>query len=516
VFIVCDTKRDSRFRDSPLVVAEPYVRFYAGVPLRTADALAVGTLSILDVRPRSGLVPDEAELLRDLAALVMALVEAHPQAGPLDPASGLRNRSRFLKDIDARIKDQPHEAPDTAILVIDAATPDQYDDLSRALGERAADSFEKASAERIGGLLPAGAALYHLSAARFGCILPPESESRTTEILDGLADNVWRPTSSGAIPAATSIAIGVACYPRDGTNTDEVLRAAAQAAHESLRRARPWCRYSSVIGKAARRSASLLCDIGAALAGEGQLHLVYQPKTDLRSGRCVGAEALLRWNHPTLGTVPPSEFVPLVEGTALVHAMTDWVLAAALRQLAGWRATGLELNLAVNVSMPDVADESFSTRLAALFDRYQVRPDWIDIEVTESAVAKDMVRVGRQLEAIRRLGTAVVIDDFGTGRAALSYLKHIPATQVKIDELFVSRLAIEMNDQIMVRSTIDLVHALGCRVVAEGIADTAALRWLRDHDCDIGQGCAISRPLDARQFEQWLRSPPAPDRPEPI
>jgi EAL domain-containing protein (putative c-di-GMP-specific phosphodiesterase class I)/GGDEF domain-containing protein len=434
----------------------------------------------------------------------------------LHPASGLPNRSRFLQDIDACIKGQAHEAPETAILVIDAATPDQYVDLARALGERAADSFEKASAERIGGLLPAGTGLYHLSAARFGCILPPESESRITEILDGLADNVWRPTSSCAIPAATSIAIGVARYPRDGANADELLRAAAVAAHDSLHSARPWCRYSPAVGRAWQRSASLLRDIGAALADEGQLNLVYQPKMDLRSGRCVGAEALLRWNHPTLGSVPPSEFVPLVEGTALVHAMTDWVLAAALRQVAGWRAAGLELAVAVNVSMSDLADERFSTRLAALLDRHEVRPDWIDVEVTESAVAKDMVRVGRQLDAIRRLGMAIVIDDFGVGQAALSYLKYIPATQVKIDQLFVSRLASDRNDQIMVRSTIALVHALGCRVVAEGIEDAATLRWLREHDCDIGQGNAISPPLDARHFEQWLRSPSRPNRLGPV
>jgi EAL domain-containing protein (putative c-di-GMP-specific phosphodiesterase class I)/GGDEF domain-containing protein len=435
-------------------------------------------------------------------------------ARPLHRASGLPSRSRFLEDIDACIKGRAHEAPETAILVIDAATPDQYVDLARALGERAADSFEKASAERIGGLLPAGTGLYHLSAARFGCILPSDSESRTTEILDEFADSVSRPTSSRAIPAATSIGIGVARYPRDGANADALLRAAAVAAHESLHSARPWCRYSLAVDSAWRRSASLLRDIGAALASEGQLHLVYQPKTDFRSGRCVGAEALLRWNHPTLGSVPPSEFVPLVEGTALVHAMTDWVLGAALRQVAAWRTAELEIQIAVNVSMSDLVDERFSTRLAALLDRHEIRPDWIDIEVTESAVVRDMVRVGRQLDAIRRLGMAIVIDDFGTGQAALSYLKYIPATEVKIDQRFVSSLATNRNDQIMVRSTIDLAHALGCRVVAEGIEDAAALRWLREHGCDIGQGNAISPPLDARHFEQWLRSPSGPSRPE--
>ncbi|WP_024513204.1 GGDEF domain-containing phosphodiesterase [Bradyrhizobium sp. ARR65] len=427
--------------------------------------------------------------------------------GPATPPE----RLRFLGDVDACIKGEPHEAGEPAVLVIDAATPDQYADLSRALGELAAASFEKAWAERIRAFLPARTSLYHLSAARFACILPG-GESRITEMLDELGGKVWRPAKSRAVPAATSIAIGVACYPRDGGNADALLRAAAEAAHESLHSARPWCRYSAATANAWRRSASLLRDIGAALAGEDQLHLVYQPMTDLKSGRCVGAEALLRWNHPILGPVPPSEFVPLVEGTALVHAMTDWVLSAALRQVADWRAAGLHLKLAVNVSMSDLADEGFPARLAALLGRYEVRPDRIDIEVTESAAARDPGRAGRQLDAIRRLGIAIVIDDFGTGQAALSYLKHIPATLVKIDEIFFARLAVDRGDQIMVRSTIDLVHALGYRVVAEGIADAAALQWLREHDCDIGQGYAISPPLDARDLERWLRSPPGPGR----
>ena len=445
------------------------------------------------------------ELLDEFVALSITLVEAPPMVGPLH----LPNQSRLLQDIDRAVKRLPHQAAGTTILVIDVATPDQYADLACALGEAAASSFEKAAAERLRALLPARTALYHLSAARFGCILAPDHESRIAEILDGLADDLRQPTRGGAVPAATSIGIGVSHFPRDGANADVLLRAAAQAAHESLRSARPWCRYSSAAGSAWRRSAALLRDIGAALAAKDQLHLVYQPQMDLRSGRCVGAEALLRWNHPTLGPIPPNEFVPPIENTALVHAMTDWVLTAAFRDVAGWRAAGLDVQVAVNVSMPDLADERFSTRLAALLDRHDVRPDLIDIEVTESAVARDMVRIRGQLDAIRRLGMAVVIDDFGTGQAALSYLKRIPATVVKIDELFVSSLAVDGNDQIMVRSTIELAHALGCRVVAEGIEDAATLQWLREHDCDIGQGYLISPPLAARDFEQWLRSAPA-------
>jgi EAL domain-containing protein (putative c-di-GMP-specific phosphodiesterase class I)/GGDEF domain-containing protein len=413
-------------------------------------------------------------------------------------ASILPDRSRFLRDIDARIE----HASEAAIVVIDAATPNQIAEIVLALGEPSAESFDRTSAERIAALLPAGTALYALSAARFGCILGHADEKS----LDALADGLLHPIAGLAVPAATSPAIGIAHHPRDGATADELVRAATQAAHESLRSARPWCRYSPAGAKASLRSASLLRDIGAALASEDQLHLAYQPKTDLRTGRCVGAEALVRWHHPAFGPVPPGEFVPIVEETSLVHAMTDWVLGAALHQIADWRAAGLTLQIAVNVSMADLMDERFSTRLAALLEHHEVRPDWIDIEVTESAVARNMARAGRQLDAIRRLGVALVIDDFGSGHAALSYLKHIPASQVKIDQLFVTRLLADRSDRIMVRSTIELVHALGRRVVAEGIEDGATLDWLRTQGCDIGQGNAISLPLEARSFEAWVSS----------
>jgi EAL domain-containing protein (putative c-di-GMP-specific phosphodiesterase class I) len=257
---------------------------------------------------------------------------------------------------------------------------------------------------------------------------------------------------------------------------------------------------------AARRAARLVRDIGPALASEGQLYLVYQPKTDLGTGRCVGAEALLRWTHPALGPIDPNEFVVLIEQTTLIHAVTDWVLGAALPQTARWWMAGLDLRVSINVSMVNLADEHFVARLEELLDRHAVRPDWIDIEVTESALMKNPVEVRHQLDAIGRLGIAIAIDDFGTGQSSLSYLKYIPATYVKIDQLFISRLASDRDDQIMVRSTINLVHELGRLVVAEGIADTASCDWLRQHGCDIGQGDAISPPLVAQSFEQWLRT----------
>ncbi|WP_213773982.1 GGDEF domain-containing phosphodiesterase [Bradyrhizobium sp. dw_78] len=436
----------------------------------------------------------------------MALIEAHWSVDDSRSGSRLPDRSRFFSAINAFIGAPPRGDMQIAILVIDTATPNQYEELARVLGRDEADLFRDASARWISACLPAHTKLYSLSSVRFGCVLQVDTPSDFEETLDRLAYRIRTPDPAGwSIPVATSVGIGVACHPHHGADAAELLRAAGSGVHESLQSGKPWCAYSPVFDRASIRTAHLLRDLGPALTGD-QFHLVYQPKTDLSTGRCIGAEALLRWNHPALGPIPPDEFVPLLERTTLVHAITNWTLGAALRQVALWRDAGLDPQISINASMRDLGDDHFAARLAGLFERHAVRPDWIDIEVTESALMKDPVRVRRQLDEIRRLGVAIEIDDYGTGQSGLSYLKYIPASYVKIPQVFVFQLASDRNDQIMVRSTIDLAHDMGLRVVAEGIRDEAALGWLREHGCDIGQGNVFSPPLEAVQFERWLRN----------
>jgi len=418
-----------------------------------------------------------------------------------------RNRFDLLNHIDAVIGGPPHDGLQIAVLVIVAATPNQYEGLVRMLGQAAADSFANASATSMGACLPAHAELYRLTAAQFGCVLEVGPPDRVEEIVDGLAYRIRRPGPAGpSMPMATSIGIGVACYPHHGANPADLLQAAVSSAHESLYGGAPWRSYSPEADQASLRAACLLRDIVPALAGQGQLRLVYQPKTELSTGRCIGAEALLRWNHPTLGPIPPDEFVPLVERTVLMNAMTDWALGTALSQVARWQAAGIEPLISINVSMQDLLGDRFAARLAGMLEHHTVRPDRVHIEITESALMKDPVRVRRQFDEIRRQGIAIEIDDYGTGLSGLSYLKSIPASYVKIDQSFVSRLAEDRTDQIIVGSTIDLAHDLGLRVVAEGIRDEAALDWLREHGCDIGQGNLLSPPLEAPDFEKFLRT----------
>jgi EAL domain-containing protein (putative c-di-GMP-specific phosphodiesterase class I)/GGDEF domain-containing protein len=410
----------------------------------------------------------------------------------------------FVRDVGARLGAAASQAAETAVLVVEAASGNQYADLVRTLGQHAADAFEAAMSRRIGALLPERARLHRVSAASFACAIAA-APGQAAALLDALAEQLRQPASAADFPLATSVGIGVAYHPRDGAGALELLHAAACAAHASLDEDKPWLAYSPSLGLASLRAARLLQDIGPALVGQGHLHLAYQPKLELRTDRCIGAEALLRWDHPALGPVDPGELLGLVELTSLMHAVTEWVLGTALPQVARWRAAGLELRVSLNVSMRDLCDARFAARLAAALARHAVQPAWISIEVTESALMTDPVEVGRQLDAIRQLGVAIEIDDFGVRRSALWYLKRIPAAFVKIDALFIGQLAHDRDDQIMVGATIDLVHALGRQAIAEGIKDAGALAWLRQYGCDIGQGDEISPPLDALDLERWLR-----------
>lgn len=418
-----------------------------------------------------------------------------------------QNRFDFFDDINAAIVDSSDIEPQLAVLVVDVATPNQYGELARTRGQAAADSFEDASAEAIDAYLPGHTKIYGFSTARFGCVLRADTVKHMEEVLDIFSDRIRRPTPAGpSIPLATSIGIGVAYYPHHGADAAELLQAAVSAAHESLASGHSWRLYSPELDQVSLRAARLLADIVPAFTERDQLRLVYQPKTDISTGHLIGAEALLRWNHPTLGAIPPDEFVPLVENTSLVNAMTDWTFATALAQIALWRAGGFAPQISVNISMRDLSDERFAARLAGMLEHHAVRPDWIHIEVTESAVMKDPARAGRQLDAVRRLGIAIEIDDYGTGHAGLSYLKFVPAGYLKIDQSFISHLAADRVDQIIVRSTIDLAHELGLKVVAEGIRNEDTLDWLREHGCDIGQGNLLSPPLEAPDFELLLRT----------
>jgi len=263
-----------------------------------------------------------------------------------------------------------------------------------------------------------------------------------------------------------------------------------------------------------QRQFRLLADFHAALEQPGQLHLHYQPRVDLATGRCIGAEALIRWNHPELGAIPPAEFIPVVEQTRYARPLTRWVLQTAIRQAADWHAQKLDLRISVNVSGANLQEDDFAALLLDGMGDAVLPGSAIELELTESALVGKGATAARQLAAISAAGIEIAIDDFGTGYSSLAYLQSIPAQVVKIDRSFVARIDREWRSLRLVKSMINMAQELGYRVVAEGVETSESLETLCGLGCNEAQGYLLSRPLSPEDFEHWLdernRLPPEP------
>jgi len=230
----------------------------------------------------------------------------------------------------------------------------------------------------------------------------------------------------------------------------------------------------------------------------------YQPKSDPATGRVYGAEALVRWEHPEHGRVSPDEFIPLAEQTGLIRPLTTLVLDTALAACAQWRREGHHLGVAVNLSTRSLTDAELPAQVAEALRRAGLPAAALTLEITETGVMQDVARAVAVLRELRSLGVRLSVDDFGTGQSSLAYLKQLPIHEVKIDKAFVLGLADDDGDAAIVRAAIDLGHALGLRVVAEGVEDVVTLRLLADRGCDLVQGYHVSRPLPADGIPRWL------------
>jgi EAL domain-containing protein (putative c-di-GMP-specific phosphodiesterase class I) len=248
-------------------------------------------------------------------------------------------------------------------------------------------------------------------------------------------------------------------------------------------------------GEDPQRIPSLLRGLRPALAAPDQLSLVYQPRVDMQSGRCHSAEALLRWQHPTLGNVPPAEFIPLVEQTGMIRFVTDWVMEHALAEWSAQPEPERPRSVSINISPLNLGEENFAGRLGASLDRHGLEPGRVELEFTETAVLRDTGPVTRTVHELAGLGVGIAIDDFGTGYSNLFYLRETPATTVKIDQSFIRPLCDSRRDQIIVQSMIRMAHDLGYRVVAEGIENREVYDMLAAWGCDEGQGFHISHPV---------------------
>lgn len=501
VLVIEDFQADPLYRDTPL--GRSGIGFYAGAPLVTRDGFGLGAMCVLGPEARS-VTPSEIAALRDLAAMVMSQIELQHAFGRVDPISALPNRVQFLEDL-ADLARESGAGRTRIVSLLDLMAVDQLNHAQRVMGPGAIDEIVRTAARNLRSLIGPQRKAYHVGATQFACLAPEGIDEAA--YLDHVNDRTEQFCKLGGDTAIGTTVVGIAPFALGEVSPSEILRIAQGAAQDARAKGLPFRRHSTTSDTAYRRSFALLRDFEAALQAPTSLRLVYQPRVDLASGRCVGAEALLRWTHPTLGPVSPGEFIPLIERTALATPTTAHVLDRAVADMARWRAEGLDLSVSVNISPANLREARFAASVQEVLERHGVPAASLELEITETAVMTDGDVALLQLEQLARAGVRLAIDDFGTGYSSLSYLQRLPVHVVKIDRSFMVDLGSEPKRLSLVSMMIAMAKHLGHRVVAEGVETPEVLALLRSTPCDEVQGYLFSKPLEVGDVRGWVEEP---------
>ena len=502
--VIPDLLADDDYRDSHL--ARDGVRFYAGAPLTTPDGHCLGAMCVLGLAPRQ-ITPAEQACLADLAAMVMAQIELQHALGRVDPLSGLPNRNQFIDDFQDLQADDAAGAQRFAV-IINLSTPDQLNTAARVMSPKYLDCLVTDAAMWIREEIGPQRKIYHVADAQFAMLAPPGVPLAPYRAR--LTDALRRCQAGSKSRYLATVTVGVVPFTVGQADGLDILRTGRSAAQDALDAPDHVGVYSAAEDGAYRRRFSLLSEFSDALASDDQLRLVFQPRIDLKSGRCCGVEALLRWMHPSLGSVSPAEFIPVIERSPMAQLLTAWVIESALRQQAEWRDAGLPVPMAVNVSATNLQEADFIDQVTACLARHGLPPGGLELEITESAIMEHPKQAHATLDAIHRAGIGLSIDDFGTGYSSLAYLQSMPADLVKIDQSFIRDIEFDERKRALVATMITLSHDLGHRVVAEGVETAAARAFLETAGCDEAQGYLFGRPMDAAVFTQWARSGTVP------
>jgi diguanylate cyclase len=418
-----------------------------------------------------------------------------------DPLTGLPNRELFADRVGQAIRTADREMRPAALLLLDL---DRFKDVNDTLGHHHGDQLLVEVGQRLFGALREADTVARLGGDEFAALLPGATAEGAGAVADKLRAALQQPLSIDGIALDLDASIGIAVYPEHGNDAAELLQHADVAMYVAKQAHLRFLVYDPAVDQHSPRRLALLGGLRRALELD-ELVLHYQPKADLRSGEIRSVEALVRWQHPDHGLLGPGEFIPLAERTGLIHPLTHWVLDAALDQAAQWQRAGLPLSVAVNISTRCLLDPAFPDQVTGQLATWQIPPDRLVLEITESAVMADPTRALEVLGRLHSLGVGLAVDDFGTGYSSMAYLKELPVDELKIDRSFVSQMATSPSDAVIVRSTIDLGHNLGLHVVAEGVETQHAWQELTALGCDMAQGYYLGRPMPAADLEQQLR-----------
>lgn len=420
-----------------------------------------------------------------------------------DALTGLPNRTLFQDRIQQALLAATRDGTHAAIMMIDL---DRFKDVNDTLGHQSGDLLLRALGPRLGHALRASDTVARLGGDEFGVLLPRvESAQASIRVAEKLLAALGQTFNLDGLALEMEASIGIALYPEHGGDADTLLRRADVAMYLAKNGELDIEVYAPERDSYSPNRLGLLGELRRALEQE-ELVLHYQPKASLQSGEVRSVEALVRWQHPARGLLRPTEFIPLAEHTGLMRPLTLYVIDRALKQCHEWQEQGLSLDLSVNLSGRDLVHAGLPDDVEALLDRWKVDPTRLELEVTESTILADPPRARVVLTRLSQLGVRIAIDDFGSGYSSLGYLKRLPADVLKIDKSFVLGMDVDEQDEVIVRSAIDLGHNLGLEVVAEGVGTAEIWRRLTELGCDRAQGVHLAAPMPADALVSWLES----------
>ncbi len=418
-----------------------------------------------------------------------------------DALTGLTNRAFLLDHLDRLIRASKSSGEPFALLLVDL---DRFKDINDTLGHAYGDTVLRQVGARFGAAVRETDVLARLGGDEFAIVLPGVTAIGGMQSAARLQAALNDPFVLDGRHVDVGASIGVAAFAEHGEDPAELLRLADVAMYSAKRSRDGIVIYSPENDSNSVHRLSRAGELRAGIAND-ELVLFYQPIFDLGTGRAHSAEALIRWEHPRDGLLSPAEFLPVAEHTGVIKALSHWVLSTALVQARVWRESGLDLNVAVNLTSLDVQDPALVETIRRALESANASPSWLTVEVTESMMMEDPGRARAVLGELRSLNIRVAIDDFGVGYSSLSYVRDLPVDELKIDRSFVNALSTDPRTAVIVRSIIELGHGLGLRVVAEGVGDRETRDLLEALGCDRIQGYLMCRPLPAGPFTQWAR-----------
>lgn len=414
-----------------------------------------------------------------------------------DAPTGLLDRTGLVNALQ-RMIDRKRDRSQPFLVVMQL---NNFLDFQNTFGSAFAEELLKQICARGRSLLPPEVPMAVLQPDRLAAAFRSSAESH--QRLAEMESAVRLPYMVDGVPIHVDFAIGAAEFATHAQTAEELLQKASIAMHTAATRMRPFYRYESATDLTSRDNLILLGKIPAAIANN-EFVIWHQAKMSLATGQITGTEALLRWQLPNRGLVMPSDFIAQAEESTLINNLTQWVIQAALADMAAWKARGYTLGVAINLSVRNLHDRTLFETLDETVSQHAIDPRSVELEITESAVMDDFDYCAQLVSRLRDRGYSVAIDDFGTGHSSLAYLKNLPVSAIKIDQSFVKRLTHDVNDQKIVQTILGLANALDLETVAEGIEDAGALALLRDWGCTFGQGFHIHRPSPRADFLTWM------------